>query len=143
MASVNMESKIGHLYEVKQNLKSAIPNLERVVKEQDSLIKIIEEAENKYDLSDEMIDHLIADKQQIEKNLAEVGEQLVCVDTLLEAFEKEKKENYNHSTLTTEAIVTLLLNGLGLFRTSEADADAADAEAIAEASKDESAGENC
>ena len=46
MANVNLESKIAHIYEVKANLKSTISNLERVLKEQNSLISIIEEAEN-------------------------------------------------------------------------------------------------
>lgn len=123
MAIVDVESKISHIYEVKATLVETKKNVERVLLEQNSLIKIIEEAEDKYDLSDDMIEKLIADKQMYEENYKELIDAMACADTLITAYEKETKNNAKHSSMTTEAIFTLACNAFGLFRERSATAD--------------------
>ena len=61
-----------------------------------------------------------------------VGGIIRLITDKLKRDEKEKKENYKHSSMTTEAIFTLVCNAFGLFRErpTETDATAAVAEEI-------------
>ena len=113
------ESKIAKLYEVKQSLKKAKEDVEKALIQQDALITIITSSPDKDKVNKEYIDALIADRNVLTAKALAFAESIKNLELLLINYEAEKKDNKKHSSLTTEAVVTLTINSFDLFRDIE------------------------
>lgn len=116
---VKLESKINKLYEVKASLKKAKEDVEKALVQQDCLINIITSSPDKDKINHEYIDALIADRTTLAAKMLSFSDSVTAIELLLCHYEEEKKNNKKHSALTTDAIVTLVINSFDIFREGE------------------------
>lgn len=113
---LNFKSQVSKLYELREHIKATIENIERVMKEQNALIEIINASPRKNEINERFPSDLKDNLSELEKNLAMLAIQASCVDSLIEAVEKEKKENMKHSAYSTEQIITLFVTAYDMFK---------------------------
>lgn len=116
---VKFESKIAKLYEVKTSMSKAKEDVEKALVQQDTLINIIESSPDKDKISEGYLDALKADRNVLAAKALTFADSLTAVELLLHNYEDEKKNNKKHSALTTDAVVTLLINTFDIFRETE------------------------
>lgn len=116
---VKFESKIAKLYEVKTSMSKAKEDVENALVQQDTLINIIESSPDKDKISEGYLDALKADRNVLAAKALTFADSLTAVALLLHNYEDEKKNNKKHSALTTDAVVTLLINTFDIFRETE------------------------
>ena len=116
---VNLVSKISKLYEVKQSLTKAKEDVEKALVQQDVLINIIEKSPDNDKINENFLESLKADRNVLAAKALTFNDSLTAVGLLIYNYENEKKNNLVHSDLTTESIVTLLINTFDMFRETE------------------------